>query len=108
MPLSAGTLRDRVTVLAPSEDETGLGETLLRYAAVGSVWANVRSISSQELVQMQQATLQVTHVVRMRYFSGLTPMHRIRHRSTDMEILSVLDSEQRSIHELVCREITVQ
>lgn len=108
MPLAAGTLRERVTVMAPTERETALGETILEFAELATVWASVRSISAQDMMQAEQNQMTTTHIVMMRYLPAINTKMRLVWREKTLEIQSVLDSENRSVHELVCREVVLK
>ena len=108
MPIAAGTLRERVTIQDPVERETALGETILDYVQVAEVWAEVRSITAQDMMQALQNDMTVTHVVRIRYFPTMASKMRLGWRGKTLEIQSVLESENRSVHELICRETVLQ
>lgn len=108
MPLAAGTLRDRVTVLEPNERETALGETILDFTELATVWASVQAISAQDMMQAEQNQMTTTHVVTIRYLPALNTKMRLGWRGKTLEIQSVLDRENRSIHELICREVVLK
>jgi len=42
--------------------------------------------------------------VRMRYLPGLTQAHRFSWRSRTLEIVSLLEHNNRSEHEVICQE----
>jgi SPP1 family predicted phage head-tail adaptor len=52
----------------------------------------------------QQAGLSVTHKVKLRHIDGLKSSDRIRWRGRTLEIVSVLEFEQFTVHELLCEE----
>jgi SPP1 family predicted phage head-tail adaptor len=102
--MDAGTLRDRVTVQQPTETRNSLGESLLSYTAFEVVWASVQGVSAREFLLAGQQQVEVSHRVKMRYLTGLTPQMRILWRGRTLEIISILEHENRSIHELICQE----
>lgn len=105
MPIKAGRLRERLTIQAPSAVRKALGETVLTWQTEAVVWGEVESLSAQEIVQAMQNQLQVTHRVTIRYYAGLTSEMRLVWRGKTLEILSVLERENRAIHDLICREV---
>ena len=64
----------------------------------------VMTLRSREMLSAQQNGLHITHKVKMRHVDGLKASHRIRWRSRLLEIVSVLEHEQFTVHELLCTE----
>ena len=98
-----GTLRERLTVQVASGATNALGETVLTWANSSSVWASVEGVSVRESLEGQQST-SVTHKVQMRYLDGLTTQMRLYWRGRTLEIISVLEHDRRSEHQLICQE----
>lgn len=102
----SGLMRERVTIQAPVTEQSPMGEATTGWQTVGTVWASVRGLSSREVLQAQQANAIVTHVVRVRFFPGLTHQHRLIWRDRTMEVSSLMERETRTIHEIMAREVT--
>ena len=102
--IDPGKLRERVTVQAASESRNAMGETVLSWSDVTSVWASVEGVSAREALALGQQDITVTHRVRMRFLSLLTQKMRLRWRSRILEIVSLLEHNNRSEHELICQE----
>lgn len=102
--MDAGTLRDRVTVQQATENRNRLGESILSYATFAEVSANVQGVSAREFLLAGQQQVEISHRVKMRYLSGLTPQMRLLWRGRTLEIISILEHENRSVHELICQE----
>ena len=98
-----GDLRERVTVQVASGTTNALGETVLAWSDSSAVWASVEGVSVRESLEGQQST-SVTHKVQMRYLDGLTTQMRIYWRGRTLEIISVLEHDRRSEHQLICQE----
>ena len=81
-----------------------LGETVLSWSDSSSVWASVEGMSAREALTAGQQNLTVTHRVRMRYLPGLTGQMRLSWRGRTLEIVSLLEHENRSEHEAICQE----
>lgn len=102
--MDAGTLRERVTVQQATETRNSIGESLLSYTTFEVVWASVQGVSAREFLLAGQQQVEVSHRVKMRYLTGLTPQMRLSWRGRTLEIISILEHENRSVHELICQE----
>jgi SPP1 family predicted phage head-tail adaptor len=102
--MDAGILRDRVTVQQATENRNRLGESISEWATFTEVWASVQGVSAREFLLAGQQQVEVSHRVKMRYLNGLTPQMRLLWRGRTLEIISILEHENRSVHELICQE----
>lgn len=102
--MNPGLLRDRIEVQQSSEATNSLGEAVLSWTTIGTVWARVEGVSAREALQTGQANVTLTHRVRLRYYTGLTHQHRFRWRSRVLEIVSLLEHANRTEHEAICME----
>lgn len=102
--MDAGRLRERVTVQQAAEARNALGETVLSWSTFATRWASVDGVSSRESLSYGQQQIDVTHRVRLRYLAGLTQNMRIQWRGRTLEIISLLEHNNRSEHELLCQE----
>lgn len=103
--IEAGRLRHRVAIQSATEAQNDLGEVEKTWATTATVWGAVEPLTGRELWQAQQVSAEITHRVRMRYRSGLTPKNRILFGSRILEINAILNPEERNIDlELLCRE----
>lgn len=102
--MDAGTLRDRVTVQRASGNRNRMGESISEWTAFEVVWASVQGVSAREFLLAGQQQVEVSHRVKMRYLTGLTPQMRLSWRGRTLEIISILEHENRSVHELICQE----
>ena len=94
-----GELRERVTVQVPTQVNNALGEATFTWSDSTTVWASVNGVSSREALADGQQETRITHRVRMRYLSGLKHTHRV------LQIVSLLEYDNRSEHVAVCEEI---
>lgn len=102
--MNAGTLRERVTVQQATENRNRLGESISTWSAFAEVWASVQGVSAREFLLAGQQQVEISHRVKMRYLTGLTPQMRLSWRGRTLEIISILEHENRSVHELICQE----
>ena len=103
--MDAGKLRERVTVQQASESRNALGETVLSWSTFAERWASVEGVSAREALTLGQNEITITHKVQMRYLSGLTQRMRLQWRGRTLEIVSLLEHDNRSRHELICQEV---
>ena len=104
MALDIGRMRERVTVQQATERRNSLGETTLEWATYATRWASVQGVSSREALELGQVDVSVTHRVRMRYVDGMTHNMRLSWRGRVLEIVSLLEYDNRSEHVAVCEE----
>ena len=101
-----GKLRERVTVQIATGATNSLGETVLTWSDSSSVWASVEGVSASEAIANGKQDTLLTHTVRLRYLPGLTQTMRFAWRSRTLEIVSLLEKNNRSVHEAICTETT--
>jgi SPP1 family predicted phage head-tail adaptor len=102
--IDAGKLRDRVTVQIASGSTNALGETVLAWSNSSAVWASVEGVSAREALLAGQNQVSMSHRVRMRYLPGLTHSMRLSWGGRTLEIISLLEHNNHSEHEIICQE----
>jgi len=103
--IRAGRLNKRVEVQTRTLAKDGYGDQTESWATEGTRWVEFVQASGREFYRAQRVDADVTHMVRMRYYKGLSPSHRLRIGSRILEILSVYDENER--HEemtVTCKE----
>lgn len=105
MMQSAGSMRERVTILVPIESKNAFGESNIDFEEGDEVWASVMGLSAREVLQAMQANAIITHKVRIRFYPSITFQHRLLWRGRTLEIASVVERDVRTIHELLVREV---
>ena len=103
-----GQLRHKVTI----EEDSGTtrnayNEITPNWTTItgGEVFADVVPLNGRELIDAQQQQADVTHRVRIRYLSTVTPTMRVVHGSRNLHITSVINQEERDRWmELLCVE----
>jgi len=99
-----GELRERVTVQVASGSRNALGETTFSWSDSTAVWASVQGLSAREVLLSGQQQTEVSHRVRLRYLPTLTNQMRFSWRDRTLEIVSLLEHNNRSEHEAICQE----
>ena len=104
--IDPGRLRERVTIQQAAESRNALGETVQSWGTFAERWASVEGVTAREALAAGQLEVSITHRVRLRYVAGLTQQMRLIWRGRTLEIVSLLEHNNRSEHELVCQETT--
>lgn len=102
--MQPGLLRERVEIQRAAESRNALGEVTQTWSTYQSRYAAVQTLRSREALNAQQAGLSVTHKVKLRHVEGLKSSDRLVWRGRTLEIVSVLEFEQFTVHELLCEE----
>jgi SPP1 family predicted phage head-tail adaptor len=102
--IQAGELRERVIVEQSSESRNQMGEAIATWSTFTTVWASVQGVTARELLLAGQQQTEISHRVRLRFLVGLTQQMRLSWRGRTLEIISILEHENRSVHELICQE----
>ena len=102
--IDPGKLRERVTVEIASITTNNYGEAVLAWSTASSVWASVEGVAAREALAAGQVDITVTHRVRLRYLPGLTQQMRFAWRNRTLDIVSLLEHDNRSVHEAICQE----
>lgn len=100
-----GRMHDRIAIQSPTESYSPSGETTLSWEPFAEVWASVDGLSSRDILQAQQANVIASHRIRIRHMDGVTHLQRVVWRDKTMEIASVTDRDNRTVLELLVREV---
>lgn len=104
--ISAGKMIERIVLQVAAEVRNQYGETTIEWSEEAVVWASVEGVSSRELLLAMQANVVVSHKIRIRFYAGLTADYRIVWRGRKLEIASVLEQKNRTLHEILAKEVT--
>lgn len=102
--MQPGLLRERVEIQRAAETRNALGEVSQEWQTLVTRYASVLTLRSREALNAQQTGLTVTHKVKLRHVDGLKSSDRILWRGRTLHIVSVLEFEQFTVHELLCEE----
>lgn len=97
----AGKLRHRVELQAPAESLNTTGEVIEEWRTERQAWVEIKPLSARELTQNEQVEARTTHTMTMRYWSGLTPKHRVLYRDRVFFITGIVDSMERRAVQMV-------
>lgn len=93
--MSAGRLKERVTIERLTQGQDEIGQPINEWRVLGTVWAAVEPLNGREYLAAGAEQSQVTTRIRIRYFAGLTSADRVTHEGTQYDIKSVIDPQTR-------------
>lgn len=101
-----GHMRHRLVLEQASRTDDGGGGASETWLPVAEVWAAIATASGTESVGGEAIEGRVTHIVDMRHRPGVTPAMRLRLGSRVLEIVAVVDLEERRRRlRCLCREV---
>lgn len=106
--MQAGRLRERVTIQQQSITRDSYGAEVITWSDVATVWASVLPGASGErfIAGAVQEQAEITHTVRIRYRTGITPKMRLRWEGRFLYVETVTDPDGRTRETvLMCREV---
>lgn len=105
--MQIGRLRERVAIQAMSVTQNTSGELIETWATAATVWASVRpgAINERFSAAAGQRASEITHTVRIRFRTDITPKKRLLWETRELEILGQMDPDgKRSDLVIMCKE----
>ena len=103
--ITAGALRERVTLQQRTAGADELGQELTTWADVATVFAAVEPIRGREFFAAGQMQAAVDVRITIRHRAGVVPTMRAVHRGVPHEIVAVIDTDAaREVLELMCTQ----
>jgi SPP1 family predicted phage head-tail adaptor len=105
--MRAGSLRHRITIrrLVDGQDDEFGSATLTPTVFADRVPASVEPLTGKELINADRTEAGVSHRVRIRYMPGIVPKMQVVFNERILNIVSVINKEERNIElELMCLE----
>lgn len=98
--ITAGELRERVTLLVPTEVDDGQGGRAIDYVAGETVWSAVREAGGREVLMSGGVQTAKSVQITIRYRADVTPQMRLRRAAdgADYELVAAprdLDGRRR-------------
>jgi SPP1 family predicted phage head-tail adaptor len=100
-----GRLRHRIIIEQATETQDADGSVIETWSIYATAWASIEPLSGREYIAAQSTQADVTHRIRLRYLSGVTPKMHVNYSSRIFNILSVINiNEQNRELQLMCKE----
>ena len=71
-----GRLRQRIDLQKPVLVSDGQGGSTATWQDIDTVWADIKPVGGSERYEIESLKGNITHTVRLRYYSGLTNENR--------------------------------
>ena len=91
-----GKLRHRLTIQSETKLADDGGGYTLGWADVVTVWGAIKPLSGGEQLRAMQLQDKVSHRIRIRHRSGVTPKQRLLFGSRAFQIRAVLNPDERN------------
>lgn len=103
--MRAGKLKHRISIEQKSETIDSVGDAVNTWTTFKTVWAEVLSQSGKEFFAAREQHSELTHLITIRYLSGVTPKMRINHGGSFYNILAAFDPRKdRQELKIYCNE----
>lgn len=99
--MRSGELRHRVVLQKPTKSRSGFNEMTTTWTDMAKVWAAVEPNAGRRYFEALQANAEVQGVVRIRYRSDIDPTWRISHNNRTLEIVAIVNPQERNKELLV-------
>lgn len=96
MALRAGKLRHRVSIQAVTHVQDSYGDALQTWTTVATRWASIEPAGGRETYEADQQRPDVSGLVTMRPYAGLTTRHRLLFGSRVLNVESVIGVDEVS------------
>ena len=111
--MNIGKLNKRITIQSKTSTDDEMGGFVDTWADLQIVWAAIWPVSAAELIRSMQATMEVTHRIRIRYPRfELKPSYRIKFKDTVQgdryfNIVSIVNpNERQEWLDIIAKEVT--
>lgn len=84
--MDIGELNRRIEVLQYFVERDEYGGEDGKWRPVGRVWAKIEPVSGTEFLTGQQVSAETVTRITVRFYAGLTVMHRIRYGTRNMRL----------------------
>jgi SPP1 family predicted phage head-tail adaptor len=105
--MQVGRLRKRLELQSPNKTQNAYGEEVSPFMTYATVWGSIEPLQGKEMERARQINALISHKVRIRYRSGVSPRFRIKYGERIFDVNAVLNPEERNIELLLyCTEVT--
>lgn len=104
--MNPGALDKRITIQSPSESQDEYGAPTQDWTDAATTWAAIRAATGKEIYASSGFVSQLSHVITIRWRTGISAKQRVVYRGRIFEIQAVSDpDESRTELKLLCLEI---
>lgn len=95
--MKTGELLQRLEIQSATSTRDVMGQPVVTWATSSTRWASIKSLNSREAYYSKTVRPEVTHKIRMRYFSGLVAADRLKEGSRIYDIGGIINVDERNI-----------
>lgn len=104
--ISPGDLRHKIIIQKLENIQDTFGQPIESWSDIYTVWASIDPLVGKQYFAAETITHELTHKIRMRFKTGITPDMRVQFGSRYFQIVSVINYQERNIElQLMCREL---
>lgn len=94
--MKAGKLRHLLQIQERTELKNSYGEPVETWRPTSSTWGEIKPLSGDELFNANQIKPNVSHEIRIRYGSAVTPGDKMKFGARTFHIESVMNQDERN------------
>lgn len=88
--LQAGRLRHRLTIRQPTTSQNEVGEEIITWSTLATVWGRLDALRGEEQLAAKQLTAEIVARATLRYRSDITAEMRLQYDNLEYDIDAVL------------------
>ena len=88
--MQAGRLRHRLAIRQPTISRNEVGEEIITWATLATVWGRIEALRGEEQLQAKQLTAEIVARATLRYRADVSTDMRIQYDSSEYDIDAVL------------------
>ncbi len=105
--MNIGKMNKRITIQTATDAQDSFNSATETWADTVTLWGNINPLSGKEYNANAQTESETTHVITVRYKSGITTKNRIKYGSRYFDIENVINiNESNQWLEMMCTERT--
>lgn len=102
--MDAGQLDRRVKLMQVVETQNAVGEVVLTYTEVATLWAHIKPLTGRELFAANQVVAEATRRIFIRWRSDVTEKHKIEYEGELHDILHISEYGRKDGLELMVKK----
>jgi SPP1 family predicted phage head-tail adaptor len=93
--MKIGDLNKRITLMYQTKVPDGAGGFTTTWTTAAEIYAAIWPVSAKETIEAAQATMTITHRIRIRYRANIKSSWRIKFANRYFNIVSIIDQNMQ-------------
>lgn len=103
--INPGSLNRKINILTTTESTNEAGDTILIPSVLKTVLAAIAPVGGRDYFEAKKYQAELTYIVTIRYFSGLTPDMQIQFGERFFLIQDIINIEEKNMYlDIICIE----